>query len=340
MGLESAIGASTDGEESAFEAALRLPLSDLAYPNGALLVEKRINFLEKLSKLGLELESEIGPNAKAAIDATRAMHSLCNDIPQAHSQLSPLLNLGEARLIVQAKLALDVKYEKTPTLKVLEERCGKEVRQQVMGLMVRALEEGSKLTVRELIDANYADATENSIAMFQSSMLLNQKEMLSHCIKVLRTVMLQSLIWRGVFYAAVIQAEGSELKNKMMLDKVAAVMPQLTRQILGLMPILGHWFAALDIIESLRELYRARQSVEGPFDDLVQTARSAKKYLFAYSEALQRWGYAANQIVFGFYTHSELLRAFMSGDDDEALQARIDSIQTVLTGSRIKHVIE
>jgi hypothetical protein len=104
-------------------------------------------------------------------------------------------------------------------------------------------------------------------------------------------------------------------------------MPQLTRQLLGLIPVLGHLFAVLDITESMRELYRARQSVEEHFDDLGETARSANAYLTTYSGALLQWDKAAKLIFSAIQTFQQILIKSMSGDDDfETLKTKLDSM--------------
>jgi len=133
-------------------------------------------------------------------------------------------------------------------------------------------------------------------------------------------------MWRGVFYTDVIQGKGSEFQSQVVMKKTLEALPKLATQLLGLIPEVGHLFAAVEIFETLRELHKARCKVDEHFNDLIDTIISVEDYVFKYVEALMSWNRRATSLVFLVKGSFELHTGLLSGTDINILKSRVESL--------------
>jgi hypothetical protein len=309
---------SSASEQSPFSLALDLPLSALAYPDASGIIEERIQFFGKLTK-----SKSFNFVALRAIELTRISHQLCDKISVQSTQLSPLFaNFNSAHFMAHAIKLAETRDKETqhvhPAL-LLETN---NTRQRVRELLLQASLDGKPIGATELIDANFADASDfqKVIAKAEASLLAAQQTSLESSAWSLQALQLLSMIWRGVFYAAVIQARGSELQNQLVMEKTAEAFPKLIKQLFALLPEVGHLFAAYDIFETLRELYHARRKVDEHFNGLMDTIISVEDYVTRYAEALVFWNRTATSLVSQVKGAFEFYAGLALGTDTNVLR--------------------
>lgn len=203
-----------EGNESAFESlgkGLSLPLRDLVYPQAAEIIDRHVRTLEIFANPPFLIA-----NAPQAVQLTRVSHELCESLKRCAVSLGCRPHT-DAELYLMAKEKLDERDQylrKTGVAEVLLQP-GIKAREIVLELILTELvQDNGEKSLSDLLDQRYpssSDDFQTHAAKLQAVLLSAEKTRLSVQVQTLRNVAVLGVIWRGLFYFAVVEQQGGSL---------------------------------------------------------------------------------------------------------------------------------
>jgi hypothetical protein len=278
------MNSNSDGP-SVFTDALNLTLSELTFPDSTELFERRIRMLQKFTSAALP--DSLVSKTTDAISATQEAQSAC-DLFLVLAKTSAGLSIDSAGLFQIAALALE---NEAATLAIDDKtrEITKSARLTFLNAVIGGLKsEKDNRTFREVLEACLvgADGLTATALTTQATLLVAKQKQLAALSGMLANLAKLGLIWRGLFYAAVIGKAGGSLEKELATQKVMDVVADASSKVLGVIPIAGEMF---DIAKTIIKLYSVMRHKEDHIDELVQQVQSAQEYIDKYGDALALW---------------------------------------------------
>jgi hypothetical protein len=281
--------------EESLGKALKRPMYKMAYPNGAALVEKRLQDLRRF--MSLRFSQDMRGTAEQAINLTRSAHQICEGLRAAANEIAEFPKWSVPELWTFAKQKMD---EQEPELiksgipaDSLDDT--RQVRTEVLSLLVKAITAGDEeKTLREVLNEGFGtDGTDfrRQNAFLQAQLLDSHRKLIVTQLEMLQSTALLGLIWRGLFYYCVIDDQGGSFERRMSRQEAGEVMAKVIPQLLAIVPGMGAIFKAYELGKTLLEFRDAAHRVH--VDELEKRIGDAEEYVTTYAKVLCGWCTAA-----------------------------------------------
>lgn len=296
---------STDtGGAAILAGALNLTLPELVFPDVDELFQRRVRMLEKFCRPGLA-ESLVSA-ARDSIEATRMAHLTCNRFASIAETIASLPR-DAASLFILASINLDREAESTPddaeTLEIIGPEAMAETKQRLSLARKRILDavmsnlqtgDGSK-TLRDILNECLVGADElTSLELTtQTTLLASKQRQLQVVVDTLPELARLAMIWRGLFYAAVIGKAGGSLEKELVRQKVMEAVTEASWKIPGIVPGVGD---LIDVARTLIRFYTSMRDKEDHVDEFIDQLQLAQEFIDTYRATLMLWAASANPV--------------------------------------------
>jgi hypothetical protein len=278
---------SHSSDASIFADALNLTISEMAFPDSNELFERRVRMLEKFTRP--PLPESLVSKANSAISLTRSAQAYCDAFVSIARKIAEEHGVSDsASLFIVAALTLE-NDQATAAVDAKTREVMKLARGYFLSAVVKELKNGSgDKTLKEIVDDCVAGTDElMQIALpIQATLLIAKQKQLATVVQTLPDLARLGLIWRGLFYAAVIGKAGGSLEKELARQKVMDIVADASSKVLGVIPVAGEMF---DIAKTLMNLYSAMRHKEDHIDELIQQVQSAQEYIDTYHKSLMLW---------------------------------------------------
>jgi hypothetical protein len=273
-----------DSVETAFSKALQLTIPELAFPDSGKLVAQRLAILQQFNnpQLGPAIVSQV----ETAIETTEWASKICEQFAQISKRILEIDKSSTSLFIIAAEKLdkLDAILKSIPD-EASNDKIQK-IRMRVLSLIIKGIEEGSNNTVIDQLKKGFdpSDHTEWLAAVLRAELLVAQQKQLSTIVNGLLPAIAQwGLIWRGLFYAAVVDIAGGSLEKKLLREKLLEIVSDLAPKLLS-----ANLSEIYDYVKTMLELLDARNKVR-LVGNVVENMVAGQEYLVLYSQALSFW---------------------------------------------------
>lgn len=284
---------SNSDDSSVFSDALNLTISEMAFPDANELFERRVRMLEKFTRP--PLPPSLVSKANDAVSLTRSAQAACEAFVSIARKIAEQpIPSDSVSLFLIAALALESDQAAMP-LDAKAKNAIDTARACFVTAVIADLESGSTKTFREILNDCVAEADDLlKIALpAQATLLIAKQRQLAGVAQMLPSLAVLALIWRALFYAAVIEKAGGSLEKELVRQKVMDAVADASSKVIGVIPGAGEMF---DIAKTLVNLYRAMRDKDGHIDELVQQVQSAQEYIDTYHNAVGLWVTSAVEV--------------------------------------------
>jgi hypothetical protein len=272
--------------------ALNLTMSEMVFRDANDLFEQRLRMLGKFTRASLP--DSLVSKAATAVDLTRNAHAACSSLLSVAQRIVEQPK-DSVSLFAIAALALENDEAATGADIETKERNGLARGYFLSAVVSELRKEKSDKTLKDILDECVVGTDElMSLALtIQATLLAAKHSQLTVVAETLPQLATLGLIWRGLFYAAVIGKAGGSLEKELARQKIMDTVADASSKVLGVVPGVGEMF---DIAKTLINLYSAMRHKEEHIDELVQQIESAQEYIDTYQEALLMWATSAISI--------------------------------------------
>jgi hypothetical protein len=263
----------------------------MAFPNANELLERRVQMLEKFTRPALPVS--LVSKANEAISLTRNAQVACETFVLIARKIaeqpipSDSVSLFQIAALAlendQATVALDANTKEVIDL----------ARGHFLNAVITELKSGrADKTFKEILDdcvAGTDDLMQLTLPI-QASLLVAKQKQLASVVQVLPHLATFALIWRGLFYSAVIGTAGGSLEKELARQKVMDIVADASWKVIGVIPAAGEM---IDIARMLVNLYSAMRHKEEHIDELIQQVQQAQEYIDTYHNSLGLWATSA-----------------------------------------------
>ncbi len=280
--------------QSAIEAALERPIREIAQFDAAGLIAARVSSLELFTGPGMP--AEIADSYRQAIEVTKVGGEIAAQCLAIFEMAQLIPHYETQHLYMLAKASIDHdEVQPNPRLATSPEVIAKnrQIRADILSAILQRLSEHDVAdSLGQIVAAAFAEREkfDRYIAGVQATMLQAAKDRLTLQLQAARAAAYYALIWRYVFYRAVVEEVGSALENETRRAKSLDLLGELGLALAGKVTQVGEFIElAKQLFQVVDLLAQKARAMHEMATDMAARQRLAKEYVLLYQTAVLGW---------------------------------------------------